>query len=1045
MNFSEIFIRRPVATSLLMVAIALFGVVAFRSLPVSDLPNVDYPTIMVSASLPGGSPETMASSVAMPLERNFSTIPGIDSMTSTSSLGSTSVTLQFSLDRDLDGAAQDVQAAITRTTRSLPPGMPYPPSFRKVNPAETPILFLALTSDTLPMYELNEYADTMMAQRISMVSGVAQVQVMGASAYAVRIQVDPTKLAAKGIGIDEIASAVNSWNVNRATGELYGPTRTYTVQASGQLTRAEMYRPMIIAYRNGAPVRLEDVAEVSDSVENNKSLAWYYNREAGDRRGIILSIQKQPGTNTIQVVDAIQQLLPSFQAQLPPSVHMEVMYDRSQTIRESFHDVEFTMLLSLGLVILVIFIFLRNVSATLIPSLALPFSIIGTFSVMYLLGYSLNNLSMMALILAVGFVVDDAIVMLENIVRHTERGEAPMTAALTGSREIGFTIVSMTVSLTAVFIPVLFLGGIVGRLFREFAVTIAVAILISGVVSITLTPMLCSRFLRGQSQRGHGALFLWTERIFEWVLGLYERTLRFSLRFRPVTMLISLIVIGATVFLFIRVPKGFVPSEDTNSLSVTVEAEQGTSPWEMIRYMRAVAAIAQQDPNVDRFNYSAGGGGGGGMGGGGGGNTGRIQLRLKPRSERTLSADQIMAELRPKFAAVPGVQVFIQNPPPLRIGGMMTRAQYQFTLQGPDTEELYSAAENFERELRKLPVLQDVQTDLLLRKPMVQVDINRDKAATLRLTVDQIMTALSNAYSTRFVSNIFTPSNQYQVIMEALPEYQDNPEVLSMLYVRSGNGLLVPLSTVASTRQIIGPQSINHMGQLPAVTLSFNLPPGVSLGQALDAVQETAATTLPDTISAMPAGTAQAFQSSFQNLYILLLVAIMVVYIVLGILYESYIHPITIFSGLPSAGFGALVTLMLFRVELNIYSFVGLIMLIGIVMKNAIMQIDFALAAERDEGKAPMEAIVQGCVIRFRPIMMTTMAAMLGAVPIAVGYGAGGEARQPLGLVVVGGLLFSQLVTLYLTPVYYTYLAAGKNLLRRRRTRGLVPVANAAD
>jgi hydrophobic/amphiphilic exporter-1 (mainly G- bacteria), HAE1 family len=1044
MNFSEIFIRRPVATSLLMLAIALFGAVAFRSLPVSDLPNVDFPTIMVSASLPGGSPDTMASSVAMPLERNFSTIPGIDSMTSTSSLGSTSVTLQFSLDRNLDGAAQDVQAAITRTTRSLPAGMPYPPSFRKVNPAETPILFLALTTDTLPMYDLNEYADTMMAQRISMVNGVAQVQVMGASAYAVRIQVDPTALAAKGIGIDEIASAVRSWNVNMATGELYGATRTYTIQASGQLTRAAMYRPMIIAYRNGSPVRLEDVAKVFDSVENDKSVAWYYNKEAGDRRGIILSIQKQPGTNTIEVVDAIQKLLPDFQAQLPPSVHMEVMYDRSQTIRESFRDVEFTMLLSLGLVILVIFIFLRNVSATLIPSLALPFSIIGTFSVMYLLGYSLNNLSMMALILSVGFVVDDAIVMLENIVRHTEHGEAPMGASLTGSREIGFTILSMTVSLAAVFIPVLFLGGIVGRLFREFAVTIAVAILISGVVSITLTPMLCSRFLRAQSQRRHGIIFRWSESFFQGLLWVYEKTLRFSLRFRPVTLALSLLVIAATVFLFVRIPKGFIPSEDSNQLSVSVEAEQGTAPREMIRYMRSVAQIAQEDPNVDRFNYSAGGGGGM-MGGGGGGNTGRIQLRLKARNERTLSADEIMAELRPKFAAIPGVQVFIQNPPPMRIGGMMTRAQYQYTLQGPNTQELYSAAQKFESELQKLPGLIDVQTDLLLKKPMLNVVFDRDKAATLRLTADQIMTALSNAYSTRFISNIFTPSNQYQVIMEALPEYQDNPNVLSMLYIRSGNGLLVPLSTVAKTSQAIGPQSINHMGQLPSVTLSFNLAPGTSLGQALDAVQEVASTTLPGTISAMPAGTAQAFQSSFSNLYILLLVAIMVVYIVLGILYESYVHPITIFSGLPSAGFGALVTLLLFRVELNIYSFVGLIMLIGIVMKNAIMQIDFALAAEREDGKPPLEAIVQGCVVRFRPIMMTTMAAMLGAVPIALGYGAGGEARQPLGLVVVGGLLFSQLVTLYLTPVYYTYLASAKGVFRRRRTRGLVPVANAAD
>jgi HAE1 family hydrophobic/amphiphilic exporter-1 len=1042
MNFSEVFIRRPVATSLLMVAIALFGLVAYRALPVSDLPVVDFPTISVSASLPGASPETMAAAVATPLERAFSTIPGIDSMTSTSSLGSTNITIQFSLERDLDGAAQDVQAAISRTTRSLPADMPYPPSFRKVNPADMPIYYLALTSSTLPLYELNEYADTMMAQRISMVSGVAQVQVMGASTYAVRIQVDPTALAAKGIGIDEVASVVNNWNVNRATGELYGPSRSYTIQASGQLTRAAAYRDMVVTYRNGAPVRLQDVAKVFDSIENDKSAAWYYNRRDGSRRGIILSIQKQPGTNTITVVDAVNRLLPALQSQLPPSVNFEVMYDRSKTIRESYRDVQFTMILSLGLVILVIFLFLRNFSATLIPSLALPFSVIGTFSVMYLLGYSLNNLSMMALILSVGFVVDDAIVMLENIVRHTEHGESPMAASLTGSRQIGFTILSMTLSLTAVFIPVLFLGGIVGRLFREFAVTIATAILISGVVSITLTPMLCSRFLRVSTGR-RGRLFEISESVFRGMLWLYEKTLRFTLRFRPVTLAVSMLVIVATVYLFMRIPKGFIPSEDNDTLSVTVEAEQGTSPRDMFRYVQAVGAIAESDPNVDRYNANAGGGGFGG--GGGGSNSGRLQLRLKPRKERTLSADEIMLRLRPRFATVPGVQVYVQNPPPLRIGGMMTRAQYQYTLVGPDTDELYGAAQKLEAELRKLPSLIDVQTDLLLKKPMVQVDIDRDRAASLRLTVDQIEAALSNAYSTRFISNIYTPSNLYQVIMEAQTEFQDNPNDLSMLYLRSGNGALVPLDAVTTRRQIIGPQSINHLGQLPAVTLSFNLPPGTSLGQALDQIQEVASQVLPGDISAAPQGTAQAFQQSFRNLNVLLLVAIGVVYIVLGILYESYIHPITIFSGLPSAGFGALVTLMFFGVELNIYSFVGLIMLIGIVMKNAIMQIDFALDAEREQGLPPLEAILQGCLIRFRPIMMTTMAAMLGALPIALGYGAGGESRQPLGLAVVGGLLFSQLVTLYLTPVYYTYLGAGQRWFRRRKTRGLEPVASAAD
>jgi HAE1 family hydrophobic/amphiphilic exporter-1 len=779
------------------------------------------------------------------------------------------------------------------------------------------------------------------------------------------------------------------------------------------------------------------VAKVFDSVENDKSIAWYYNKAQGRSRGIILMIQKQPGTNTIAVVDAVQALVPAFQAQIPPSVNLEVMYDRSQTIRESFHDVQFTMLLALGLVIMVIFIFLRNVSATLIPSLALPFSIIGTFSVMYLLGYSLNNLSMMALILSVGFVVDDAIVMLENIVRLTEHGELPMQASLRGSRQIGFTILSMTLSLAAVFIPVLFLGGIVGRLFREFAVTIATAILISGVVSITLTPMLCSRFLRPPSKRGHNKLYDLTENFFQGMLSVYGRMLRWTLRFRPVMLLLSFAVIAATVYMFELIPKGFIPSEDSNSLNVTIEAEQGTAPKEMFRYVQAVADIATKDPNIDRFNANAGGGMG--MGGGGGSNTGGLQLRLKPRAERQLSADQIMAELRRKLAVVPGVQIFIQNPPPIRIGGMMTRALYQYTLQGPDTAELYATAQKFEKELAALPGLLDVQTDLLLKKPTLNVAIDRDKAAALKLSVDQIENALAGAYSTRFISNIFTPSNQYQVIMEALPEYQDSPSDLSMLYLRSGNGNLVPLSAVTTTTQSVSAQSINHLGQLPAVTISYNLAPGVSLGQALDEINEVVARSLPSTISATSQGTAQAFQTSFANLYALLFVAIMVVYIVLGILYESYIHPITIFSGLPSAGFGALLTLYLFHVELNIYSFVGLIMLIGIVKKNAIMQIDFALTAEREEGKTPMEAIYQGCLVRFRPIMMTTMAAMLGAIPIAIGYGAGGEARQPLGLAVVGGLVFSQLVTLFLTPVYYTYLAGLQEWFSRRKSARLTP------
>jgi HAE1 family hydrophobic/amphiphilic exporter-1 len=1038
MNISALSIRRPVATSLVMLAIAVFGLVAYRALPVSDLPNIDFPTLMVMASLPGATPETMASAVATPLEKQFSTIEGLDSMTSSSGNGTTTITLQFALSRNLDAAAQDVQAAIARAAPLLPPGMPTPPTFRKVNPADQPILYLALTSQTLPLYELHEYAETLMAQRISMVSGVAQVSVFGAQKYAVRIQMNPLALASRGIGVDELVDAVRRWNVNLPTGELFGPHLAYTVQATGQLTRAEAYRPLIVAYRNGSPVRLEEVARVMDSVEDDKVAGWYNTRDEVSR-AIILAIQRQPGVNTVQVVDSIRALFPVFQAQLPPAVRLNILYDRSETIRESFHDVQFTMYLALGLVVLVIFLFLRNLSATVIPSLALPFSIIGTFAVMYLAGFSLNNLSMMALILCIGYVVDDAIVMLENIVRHIEHGEQPLQAAYNGSREIGFTIVSMTLSLAAVFIPVLFLGGIVGRLFNEFAVTITAAILISGVVSVTLTPMLCSRFLRPASAERHGRFYALTEAGFRTMLDWYGRSLRWSLRWRPVTLAISFVLIGLSVWLFLRIPKGFIPSEDTGQIFTVTEARQGTSFYEMFRYQQQVADIARKDPNVLAFMSSVGGSGSGNVLGGP--NFGRMFLHLKPRDERRLSVDQVIEQLRPQMAAVPGMRVYMQNPPTIRIGGQLTKSLYQLTVQGPDIQELYGAARRVEQEMAALPILQDVTTDLQLEKPQINVVIDRDKAAALQVTAQQIEDALYSAYGSRWISTIYAPSNQYRVILESLPAFQTQPADLSLLYIRSARGALVPLNAVARLEQVLGPQTINHSGQLPSVTISFNLKPGVSLGEAVDRVQEIAHRLLPAGITTSFQGAAQAFQTSFQNLWLLLLVAILVVYIVLGILYESYVHPITILSGLPSAGVGALATLALFKVELNIYSFVGLIMLIGIVKKNAIMQIDFALAAERHEGKPPLEAIYQGCLIRFRPIMMTTMAALLGAVPIAIGYGAGGEARQPLGLAVVGGLLVSQLVTLYLTPVYYTYLAALQDRFRRRKAPALVPAA----